>query len=232
MVAVLADELAGRDELRQHLEAAHAGGGRFDHRGDARPRPHAIEPRGEPRAVRRRVAVERRSLHVRYDREVAPTERVDVEERARPQLLLEPGVDAGRLLGGAAEKPLGETTLRALEDVDLEAGPVDRLVVGVADVLEHAHPRALRGRLRQQRRRRPAVLDVLEDHRRVEDCCVAVDQGRHLEARVEGAELSEVAAGERWDLGLERHALLGERDLHLLRVRGEWMLVELHHARD
>src|SRR5438876_804433 len=85
---------------------------------------------------------------------------------------------------------------------------------------------------RQHRRRWPPVLDVLEYDRRVEDRGVAVDQRRHLEARVERPELPEVAAGERRDLGLERDALLGERDLHLLRVGGQRMLVELHHGRD
>ena len=45
---------------------------------------------------------------------------------------------------------LGELALGAAEDADLGERPVDRLVVGVADLLDHAHAGALRGRRRQQ----------------------------------------------------------------------------------
>ena len=58
---------------------------------------------------------------------------------------------------------------------------------------------------------------------------VAVDERRHLEPRVRRAERRIAARQEVRHRGLERDALLDERELHLLRVRRERMLEELDH---
>src|SRR5262249_45699687 len=93
----------------------------------------------------------------------------------------------------------------------------------------HPHAGTRRRRLGQQRRLRPAILDVLEDDRRIEDRDLAVEECGHLAPRARGGE-GRVGTEQVGQLRLERNALLEERDLHLLRVRREGMLVELHHA--
>src|SRR5579875_3535167 len=157
--------------------------------------------------------------------EIAPAEGLAVEPRPPGELALEPRVRAAHLLGGAREQPRGKLARRALEDADLVDGPVDRLVVGVAELLDHAHA-CTRGRpAREQRRLGPAILDVLEDDRRVEDRRVAVEERGHLEPRARGRK-GRVAAEEIRKPRLEGDALLEERDLHLLRVGGQRVLVE------
>src|SRR5262249_45177774 len=91
-----------------------------------------------------------------------------------------------------------------------------------------ARPRG--GLHRQERRLRPAVLDVLEDDGRVEDGVAVVYERRDLTARAHPCELL-VAAEEGRHLQVELHALLVERDLDLLRVGRERVLVERRHAR-
>src|SRR5437899_2597768 len=231
VVAVLALEEPGLDELREHLEALHALGRGREGGGDARPGAHPLEPGGEARARPGRVAGVGEALDIGGDRQVAPPEGPAVEPGPIAELPLEVALHARRLLGAAGEESLGERTAGALEDADLHRGPADRLDVGVAQLLEHAHARALGGGGGEERRRRPAVLDVLEDDGRVEDPGVAVHQRGHLEARVGGREGVVPPAHEVGQPALDGDALLGERDLDLLRVGRERMLVEENHGR-
>src|SRR5262245_26342364 len=107
---------------------------------------------------------------------VAPAEGRAVEPLPVSELPVEVRVHARNLLAPAREELRRKLTRRALEDVDLHGGPRDRLVIGVAEFLEHAHARPLRRGRGKKRRRRPPLLDVLEDDRRVEDVRLAVDQ--------------------------------------------------------
>src|SRR5262249_22806425 len=76
------------------------------------------------------------------------------------------------------------------------------------------------------------VLEIFEDDGRIEDLGIAVDQSRHLVAR---ARLGEHALGLaraqcRRSLGREVEALLAQRDLDLLGVGRQRVLVEQHHG--
>src|SRR5438094_132029 len=158
MVAVLALEESRLDELRDHREALHALGRGREGGGDARPGAHPLEPDGEARARRRRVASVGDALHVRDDRQVAPPEGGAVEPGPVGELPLEVAVHARCLRGAAGEELLGERASGAPEDADLHRGPADRLDVGVAQLLQHAHARALGRRGREERRPRPGPL--------------------------------------------------------------------------
>src|SRR5262245_63309922 len=160
MIAVLAAEVPRLDELGHHLESAEARCGRLEGAMDARPWKDAAEPCGQRRAARRRGAGHGRGLYERDDADVAPSEGVAVEVRSRAEGAVEIGVHAGALLAGARLEAIGELAGGAAEDPHLEDGPVDGLVVRVADLLEQAHPRALRSTCGQQRGRRPAILEV------------------------------------------------------------------------
>src|SRR5438876_477164 len=145
VVAVLALEEPGLDELREHLEAPHALGRGREGGGDARPGAHPLEPGGEAGARPGRVAGVGEALDIGDHRQVAPPEGPAVEPGPIGELPLEVAMRARRLLGAAGEESLGKRPAGALEDADLHRGPADRLDVGVAQLLEHAHARALGG---------------------------------------------------------------------------------------
>ena len=141
-----------------------------------------------PEPVGRRVAAHGGGVHEgTTDRSPQPKS-VAVEERPVAELAVEVGVDAGDLLGGARQQLVGGLAGGALKDAHLEHRPVDGLVVGVAELLEHAHAGARRAPLGSSGGSRPAVLEVFEDDGRIEDRGVAVDQRRHFLARVGGLE--------------------------------------------
>src|SRR5262249_12882816 len=145
------------------------------------------------------------------DRDVAPAEGRAVEPDTVAEVALEPAVRARDLARAAGEQPFRLVPGRSPEHPDLHRGPDDRLVVRVAQVLDHTYAGALgRGR-RQERRRRPAVLDVFQDHGRVEDPGIAVDERRYLEAWVRRGEVRILPAHEVGQPALEGDTLLGER---------------------
>ena len=90
---------------------------------------------------------------------------------------------AGDLLAGPGRQAVGGLTGCPPEVTDLGQRPVDRLVVRVAELLDHAHAGALGGARRQHRGRRVAVLEVLENDRRVENVEIAVDEAGHFPPR-------------------------------------------------
>src|SRR5580658_1890108 len=201
--------------------------------GDAGPRIGAREPVGEAASRFGRMAVVDGDVDMRRHGSVAPAETLAAEPRAPVKLVLEPALELRRLLGRAAQQLLAQRAARAAESEDLHDAPVDGLVLCVHDVLEHAQPRALRRILRQQRRLRPFILEIFEDDRGIEDLQIAVHQCRHLMARIlcDEALIAGGAGAERLrHLGLERDALLPERDLAFLCIRRERMLVENDHG--
>src|SRR5207248_1741334 len=95
--------------------------------------------------------------HRREDRHIAPAERRAVEPVAAVELALEPAIHRRNLLAGAGDERVRERTGRAFEDADLVKRPVDRLVVRVADLLDHSDARALR----RPSRRGPICVAIL-----------------------------------------------------------------------
>src|SRR5438094_125493 len=122
VVAVLALEEPGLDELREHLETLHTLGRGREGGGDARPGAHPLEPGGEARARPGRVAGVGEALDIGGDRQVAPPEGPAVEPGPIAELPLEVALHARRLLGAAGEEALGERTAGALEDAELHPG--------------------------------------------------------------------------------------------------------------
>src|SRR4029077_12707822 len=108
------------------------------------------------------------------DAEIAPAEGVAVEPRPGGKLAIEPDVQALGLLAAACEEIVLTRAVHATHHHYLVDAPDDGFVRRVAEVLEHADAGALGGALRQERRVGPAIFDVLEDDRRVEDRDVAV----------------------------------------------------------
>jgi hypothetical protein len=145
------------------------------------------------------------------------------------ELRREPGLPGAGLCRGGGLELLGEGPGRTAEVAQLREAPGNGLVVGVHDVLDHAHPCAVGGRLREQRRMGPAVLHVLEDDRGVEDRgAVLVHEGRDLPARIGGQEGAAARpAADGFGQGrLEGDPLLEEGDLHLLGIGRERVVVD------
>src|SRR5689334_23086488 len=95
VVAVLALEHPGLDELWNHLEPLHARLRHGERGGDARPRARSLEPAGEPGPARRRIPGRRGAVDERDDGEVAPPEGRAVEPGAVSELAVEIRVHAG-----------------------------------------------------------------------------------------------------------------------------------------
>src|SRR5438876_1230721 len=112
VVAVLALEEPGLDELREHLEAPHALGRGREGGGDARPGAHPLEPGGEAGARPGRVAGVGEALDIGDHRQVAPPEGPAVEPGPIGELPLEVAMRARRLLGAAGEESLGARRAR------------------------------------------------------------------------------------------------------------------------
>jgi hypothetical protein len=125
-----------------------------------------------------------------------------------------------------------QTLAAAAKEADLAEAPVDRLPVGVADLLDHPHPRPLRRGGRHHRRLREPLLKVFQDDRRIEDGRALVGERGDFEARVELGEAGIVAARADRVGGdeLERQALFAQQDAHLLGVGRQRMFVQQDRA--
>jgi hypothetical protein len=227
VIAVEALELAARHHLRQLGEVAERRHCLAEDALRARPHPQALEPARERAPRGRRIAEVGRRVHMRRDRQIGPAEGGATEPGSLAEALREPDVHAARLLGSPSHQLLGERAGGAAEDENLGDGPVDGLIVRVAHVLDHAGLCSRERRRRQERRRGPAFLQVFEDDGRVEDGLAVDFERRHFEARIHRHVVVERRPRTDGRLPqLEGDALLQQRDLHLLRVGRQRVLVE------
>src|SRR5262249_1187640 len=145
MIAILAHPSSRSDQLGNLLDRRHCRVERLNAASRAVARARALEPGGERRSGGRREAEHGGHLDVREHGDVAGTEALAVEPLAASELALEPGVYSAPLIGGAHRQRFGERSARSTEETDLVESPIDRLNVGVADVLDHPYTSALGG---------------------------------------------------------------------------------------
>ena len=156
---------------------------RFLHRGA---RIGACQPLAERRLFMRADAVAARAVQIRHDRKIGPAERCRRRTiAASPSMARQPIIESR---APATWRVLRSSCARAPSArLNQRISPMPQLIGsngGVHHVLDGARMRACERVLRQQSRRRPFVLDIFEDDRRIEDRRIAVDQRRHFAARI------------------------------------------------
>jgi hypothetical protein len=125
---------------------------------DRRPLAAARQPAGERRIFVGLVEQRPRSGDERVGGEIAAAEGVTVEPFPPVELALQVVVEPPQLVARRVEQRGRLLALGSLEVGDLVDPPVHRVELGVAHLLELAHPRALGGRGGPQRRLRIAIL--------------------------------------------------------------------------
>ena len=230
MIAIL-PHLRARAEGRDRGRHA-CGAGRVlgEGGGNGWPLQQALVPAREGASGRRPHAVQHGAMEQRRDRRVSPSERGATKPVRGAQPPGEPVLKHGGLPRRRRAQRVGERTRRAAERCHLAEPPGHRLILGVANIL--SHPRGGPGLwgARQQRRVRPALLNIFQDDGGIEDARLAVDEQRHLGAWVVDAERSVRASGAQTlgQLDVEGNGLLPQRDLDFLRVGRAWGFIEQH----
>jgi hypothetical protein len=114
-----------------------------------------------------------------------------------------------------------------LDDRDGVGGSIE---LGVGQILDQPALGACARVARIERRLGVSILEVLADHGGVVQGEIAVDDGRHLRARVHVQEVRPVAVAMQRADALERNLLLVEDDAHLPRVWTEHVIKQCEHA--